>query len=81
GYEDSNPLIVDDDGLEHGLTAEDIRTAVRPTWTDQAVTDPSPAPSQQPVTRAPLWVGLLVAAAVVLVLGVLVAVRRRTRVE
>jgi len=81
GYEDSNPLIVDDDGLEHGLTAEDIRTAVRPTWTDQAVTDPSPAPSHRPVSRAPLWVGLLVAAVVVLVLGVLVAVRRRTRVE
>gem|GEM_PF-373587 len=79
-YEDVNPLVVADDGLELGLTAQDIQTATRPTWPDQPVATASPAPSPEPAsTTSRPWVGLLVA--VVAAVGFAVAgffvVRRR----
>lgn len=50
GYDDTNPLIVPDDGQELGLTAQDIRHGDRPAWADQvprASALPSPSPELQ----------------------------------
>jgi len=81
GYEDVNPLIVPDDGQEHGLTAQDIQDARRPVWPEPSVTAATPAvsPSPLPVPEgsggAPGWVWwgaavlVLVAAAVVGIAG------------
>jgi len=77
-YPDTNPLIVDDDGQRHGLTAERIRDATRPAWAP-------PLPSQDPDpserSSAAVWiiVGVAAVAIVMATFGFLVWRRRSSR--
>lgn len=46
GYEDTNPLVVADDGQDLGLTEQNIRHASRPAWADDPASTPTPEPTQ-----------------------------------
>ncbi|MCL2455343.1 MAG: S8/S53 family peptidase [Micrococcales bacterium] len=91
-YPDVNPLIVPDDGLEPGLTAEDIADAPRPAWAGPAPTSiptAPPTPSHtatsvpEPVEPdgVPVWVIVGVLLLTVATAVVVVVALRATRDE